>query len=60
MEWANLKSNECPACGSFLERPDEDDMIYCTEGACDFKIGSARFNQLVDDLYDDNGFGSIE
>lgn len=58
MDWAALKSNECPACGSYLEHPDEFEMIYCTQesGPCDFKIRSKRYNELVDDMEDKDDY----
>lgn len=56
MDWTALKSNMCPACGSYLEHPDEQEMIYCTEGSCDFKIRNERYKQLVSDLDDDPQF----
>ncbi len=56
MNWKSLKSNECPACGSYIEHPDENDMIYCTDGTCDFKIRAERYNEIVQEMKDEDGY----
>lgn len=46
MKWANLRTNRCPDCGSYLvgdqRRPG---MILCT--ACAFKIGEKKMKEII-------------
>lgn len=60
MQWNNLKSNECPECGSFLKVPDKQGYIVCEQsnGFCEFTIREERMKEIVDDMEMDAEFKS--
>lgn len=54
MIWARLKEMRCPRqkCGMYLESAGLLDGGYrCQSAKCDYSIGEARFNDLVESLY---------
>lgn len=47
MKWQNLKSYLCPKCSSALE--DTGSEHHCSN--CEFRIGKAKFDQIVNDKF---------
>lgn len=46
-DWKKLQDVECPECGCPLIE-NEKGYNCCS---CDFKIGKARFEEIVNDMY---------
>lgn len=58
MKWNNLKSLECPKCGDNLTKTalgyQCGEVVHdngCATAFCDFKISSAKFDEVVNNLY---------
>ena len=52
MIWSRLKNNCCPKCNSLLQAKGVLDTMYeCSKTTCDFSITSARFDEIIQDMY---------
>lgn len=58
MKWNNLKNLCCPKCGDSLTKTSSGyqcgEIVHdsgCATSFCDFKISIAKFDSIVNDLY---------
>lgn len=51
MNWPALKNMRCPKCGNALKKSGMLDIMYECIGECEFKIGDAKFTQIINDMY---------